>query len=81
MDIERSADELDIASELEMAFSEKAQEAIVLRLRPEKHPDFNGKDCIICEEPLPELRIAMGRIRCVACQQRKEAKEKLYCGL
>lgn len=76
MRIEKSADEIDMSSELEMAFTEKALEAVVAKLRPEHHPDFNGKDCVECDDPLPDLRIADRRIRCVPCQTAIERRFK-----
>jgi hypothetical protein len=29
-------------------------------------------DCVDCEDPIPEPRLEMGRIRCTPCQSRKE---------
>lgn len=78
MNIERSADELDMASEMEMIFNEEAQQAVAARLQPETHPDFDGRHCIECEDELPELRLTMGRIHCVSCQQRIENEKKVY---
>ena len=76
MRIEKSADEIDMSSEMEMAFTEKAIQAAVSGLRPEHHADFNGTDCVECEDPLPELRITNRRIRCVACQTAIERRVK-----
>lgn len=76
MRIEKSPDELDMASEMEMAFTEKAVEAVTSRLRAEHHPDFNGVDCLECAEPLMPLRLTDRRMRCVPCQDRLERRIK-----
>lgn len=36
--------------------------------RVEEHPDFDGKHCVDCEIEIPEVRLAMGKVRCVDCQ-------------
>lgn len=51
------------------------------QLAPEEPPKgvkFDGRHCIEedCGEELPAVRIAYGRIRCTACQVRREAAEK-----
>lgn len=42
------------------------------RSAPESHPDFDGLHCLDCEAEVPAARLALGRIRCVDCQQHKE---------
>ncbi len=37
-------------------------------LEPESHPDFDGKHCIDCGNPIPKERLQAGRIRCTDCQ-------------
>lgn len=76
--IPRSADFVDMASDLELAFNAKAVYNVQQRIKPEHHPDFNGKDCLDCEDPLTVGRLEMGRIRCVGCQEFLEKKGKLY---
>lgn len=63
---------LEQAARLEEAERENARVKNREALAPQKHPGFNGHDCIDCEEPIPEARLAMGRIRCVECQSRRE---------
>ena len=80
MRIEKSADELDMVSEMEISFTEKAIEAVTSRLRAEHHPDFNGCDCLDCAEPLMPLRLVDRRMRCVPCQDRLERRIKTQGG-
>ncbi len=78
--IEKSANENDMASDLEEAFREKAIKAAQLSLK-QHHPDFDGVNCLDCREPVPELRLTMGRIRCVYCQNIEERRQKgFYSG-
>ncbi len=70
-------DEGDIASSLEMSFIAQALEAHKAKVAPETHPDFDGETCIECGDDIPEARLAMGRIRCVYCQEILEKKNKL----
>lgn len=78
MTIEKSADEMDMASELEIMFNEGAIAAVCCRLQPEHDEAFDGANCVECEDPLPELRLRIGRIRCVACQTRVEQRGKFF---
>ncbi len=55
-----------------------ALEAVRARTAPEKHPDFDGENCLVCSLPVPKQRLAMGRIRCVNCQAAVERKSQLY---
>jgi RNA polymerase-binding transcription factor DksA len=43
-------------------------------LAPQTHPDFDGVHCVEsdCGEPIPQARLALGKIRCVDCQSRRE---------
>jgi RNA polymerase-binding transcription factor DksA len=43
-------------------------------------PDANGQypieDCVDCGDPIPKLRLELGRIRCVGCQTAKERRQQ-----
>lgn len=41
----------------------------------ESHPNFDGKRCVECEDDIPAARIALGKVRCVWCQGRRDRKE------
>lgn len=71
-------DEADIASALEMGFIAQALEAHKAKVAKETHPDFDGESCLDCGEEIPQLRLDMGRIRCVHCQEALERKNKLH---
>jgi RNA polymerase-binding transcription factor DksA len=47
-------------------------EAAAATARPESHPEFDGQNCVECDNPIPQLRLAMGKVRCVFCQTTKE---------
>jgi hypothetical protein len=41
---------------------------------PEYHPDFDGMHCVeeLCGLPIPPARLALGKIRCIDCQELRE---------
>lgn len=72
----QQSDSLDHASDIEIAFREKAIEAIC---RPERLPmDWNGKDCYDCDGDIAPARFALGKFRCVGCQEIFEKNNKMY---
>jgi len=77
-DREHAADPIDRAQQT----SEQFLEADIANARansaPEQHPDFDGEHCVEedCGAALPAARLAMRRVRCVECQQRKESKQR-----
>ncbi len=70
-------DEAEIASALEIGFIAHALEMHKAKVAPEKHPDFDGEHCVDCEDEIPEVRLTMGKVRCVHCQEFLEKKGKL----
>ncbi len=70
------SDSLDHASDVELAFREKAIEAI--RKTERTPPDFDGKHCDECNLEIPDARLALGKFRCVGCQEVYERQTKLY---
>lgn len=62
--------QFELAAELEMRHREAALEAS--RQAPESHPHFDGKHCVECDDEIPQLRLDMGKVRCVNCQSHKE---------
>ena len=73
-------DEADMASALEMEYINNALENHKEKVKPESHPDFDGKRCIDCDAEIPKIRLEMFRIRCVTCQEILEKKSKVYAG-
>jgi len=43
---------------------------------PESHPDFDGVHCVeeACGVEIPAPRLALGKVRCVDCQQLLERR-------
>lgn len=71
-------DEGDLASAYERGFIQEALNRHKEKLAPETHPDFDGETCIGCGVDIPVLRLNMGKIRCVDCQDKLEKRKKLY---
>jgi len=75
---ERTADVIDQAG----AVSEMMLKANLNSARgksaPETHPDFDGEHCIACGADIPKERVALGRIKCVGCQQAIEIRNKQH---
>lgn len=72
---ERFADEADKASNVAQISQEEAMDRF--HRRKEKAPvDFDGRHCVDCGEPIPELRLKTGAFRDIGCQQRHESKNK-----
>lgn len=66
------ADIADLANDRAEEHLADALRAAVGKSAPETHPDFNGSDCVACDEPIPPARILLGKVRCVECQSRLE---------
>lgn len=71
-------DEADQASMLQIAENAQAIAKVKARLAPEKHPDFDGKNCVVCGEKIPRIRLDMGKVRCVHCQSALEIKSRMF---
>ena len=71
-------DEADMASNLEMEMLQASLDATRAKVQPEKHPDFDGKNCVECGDKMPKERLKLGRVRCVYCQDELEKLNKLY---
>ena len=68
-EFEPSADENDRASNAEFTHNQDSLERIRALAKPESHPDFDGSHCVDCGDRIPKQRLALGRVRCVACQE------------
>ena len=71
-------DDGEMASAYEMGFIKDALKRHQEKLAPEKHPDFDGESCVNCGFEIPVLRLNMGKIRCVHCQEKLEKRKKMY---
>lgn len=73
-EFEPSADDNDRASNAEFSHNQDSLERIRALAKPESHPDFDGRHCVDCGEPIPKQRLVLGKVRCVSCQQGIEAQ-------
>lgn len=80
--IEKSADPLDLASQLMQQHNEQASHARdakeARRLREYRRlledGDIDGEHCMDCDIELPELRRTECRLRCTECETKQERK-------
>lgn len=76
-ELEPAADENDRASHAEYSHNLDSIERIRALVKPESHPDFDGRHCIECGDLIPKPRLSLGKIRCVSCQERIEVQAAL----
>lgn len=74
---ERLPDDADEAANFESMFRDKSVLKIQELVKPQTHPDFDGKDCLECSDPMPAARLLAGRIRCTRCETIVEKRNKL----
>lgn len=75
---EKHSDPLDEAAALSASMTEAAIEQARRANAPETHPDFDGESCVECGDTIPDGRLAMGKVRCVACQTKIELRRKQH---
>jgi RNA polymerase-binding transcription factor DksA len=68
---------MEHAEERERQMRESAIEKSARAMAPQFHPEFDGANCVLCDDPLPPLRLTMGKVRCVFCQTQLE-KQNAY---
>lgn len=82
--LERCTDELDMANQLQ---SQANEQAVAAQRRVEARREqlvrealddgrFDGTHCIVCEDVIPEERIAQTHMHCTPCAQVIETKNK-----
>ncbi len=71
------ADYIDDAQAVNELHQEVSLHNQRLKVAPEQHPDFDGVHCVDCEIELHVVRIQMGRVRCVDCQEWLDHAEKM----
>lgn len=62
------ADTIDIANDYAAQLNHDALERARGKGAPERHPDFNGTNCVDCGVAIHPARLAMGKVRCTECQ-------------
>lgn len=75
---ERFADPIDAGSKTAEEFTADRIEVARRLAGPESHPDFEAPYCLDCGTEIPEQRLALGKIRCVHCQQLKENQSRMF---
>lgn len=72
---ERYPDEIDLAGDLTRIAAEEGVKKVLHSI--EKAPaNFNGVNCIDCDNDIPEDRLKTGAFRCIYCQQAHEFRKK-----
>lgn len=71
-------DELDRAATLTQQMNDAAVRDAQSKSKPQQVQNADGswphEQCVDCDDDIPPLRLAMGRIRCVHCQDYLERK-------
>lgn len=65
---------LERAMHIEEAARQQALAAVRRADAQQGQQRFDGQHCIDCDEPIPAARLALGRRRCVPCQQTMERR-------
>lgn len=77
----READDLDSAAELTQQRTDDAVREARFQARPQQVVNPDGSwpqpDCDDCGNEIPAGRLALGKIRCVYCQSRRERGVRL----
>ena len=71
------ADDLDRAADLTAEITQAAIDDARRQAAPEQvfvDGVWPNPDCVDCGDPIPKLRLELGRIRCVGCQVRLERR-------
>ena len=70
------AEQIDQANQLAEEFTSAHVKRIQSLNRPEQIQNEDGSwpypECIDCDEPIPSGRLALGKVRCIDCQEYKE---------
>lgn len=81
MTYEKEADPLALAAHLQDQLNMAGRRACEQALVPQTPKDENGVymavlRCVDCEDDLPPVRIAYGRVRCTLCQIEEDKRLK-----
>lgn len=69
-------DHADIAGDVVEVCTAEAEARARGKSAPETYPGFDG-NCVDCGEEIHVARLALGKIRCVVCQQRLEKEDQM----
>lgn len=62
------ADIFDTAQAFQARLNSDAEARARGKSAPETHPEFDGYHCVDCAEAIHPVRLAMGKVRCMECQ-------------
>lgn len=72
-EFERMSDQIDQAQQINEAHQAASVEAARQKNRPEQIQNPDGTwphtHCVECEDEIPAGRLALGKVRCVHCQE------------
>jgi RNA polymerase-binding transcription factor DksA len=76
------SDEMDRAAHITDMANEEAVQEQRRKAAPEQVQNEDGSwpttECLDCDESIEQGRLAMGKVRCFACQCSLEQRRKLY---
>jgi hypothetical protein len=77
MSSERYSELADAAQEASQRSNQLAIDKVRALATEAVPPDFDGKHCFDCADDVEPGRLALGKFRCLACQEVKERNSKL----
>lgn len=73
---EKYTEQVDQANQIAEEFTAAHVQRIQARNKPEQVRNEDGtwphEECVDCDEPIPEGRLSLGKVRCISCQEHKE---------
>ena len=70
-------DPADLADVTIAEHLERSLQQQVGKSAPEFHPEFDGTNCVECDEEIHPARLQLGRVRCITCQEMLEHRARL----
>ena len=71
-------DDADIAQDLIERRLEAEERRARIAARPEFDMNFDGVHCVECGADMPEVRLKLGKCRCIECQKDFEKRKRAY---
>lgn len=62
-------DDADVAQHAQLREIAEVQQRARMANQPERDPSFDGRHCVECRCSIPPKRLALGKVRCVDCQE------------
>lgn len=72
MELERTADQVDIAQAMQDDLNNRSLAAARQKSLPENPEGFDGKNCFECGDSIHPARLELGRCLCLDCQVLRE---------